>query len=51
MRMAGKPDETARPIKSYAELVRGFDRTLTEAERKAVVAGLRKERERQARLH
>jgi hypothetical protein len=51
MRMAGKPEETARPIKNYAELMKGFDRTLTETERKAVIAGLRREKQRQARLH
>jgi len=51
MRMAGKPEETTNPMRSYAELIRGFDRTLTEAERKAVIAELQKENERQARLH
>jgi hypothetical protein len=47
MRIASKPDETTKPIKnyteSYAELVRGFDRTLTENERRAVIARLQKE--------
>jgi len=32
-----------RPIKSYRELIRDFDRTLTEAERKALIAALRKD--------
>jgi len=32
-----------RPIKSYKELIRGFDRTLTDTERKAQIAELRKQ--------
>jgi hypothetical protein len=51
MRMAGKPEETARPIRSYAELIGGFDRTLTEAERKAVIHGLQREKQRQAGMY
>jgi hypothetical protein len=31
------------PIKSYQELVRGFDQTLTGTERKALIADLRKD--------
>jgi len=32
-----------RPIKSYKELIRGFDRTLTETERNALIADLQRE--------
>jgi hypothetical protein len=48
MRMAGKPaDQSTRTrLKSYTELVRGFDRSLTEAEKKAVITALQNDRER-----
>jgi hypothetical protein len=35
-----------QPIKSYAEIVKGFDQTLTEAEKRRVLAELRKSKER-----
>jgi hypothetical protein len=49
MMMGSKPvDQPMRaPLKSYAELLRGFDRTLTETEKKAVIATLQKDGERQ----
>lgn len=49
MRMAGAPADEPTPTapKSYAEHLKDFDRTLTEAERKAVIAALQKDRERQ----
>jgi hypothetical protein len=47
MRMAGKSADQSTPLKSYAELVKGFDRTLTGAEKKAVITALQKDRERQ----
>lgn len=54
MRIADKPADqsTPTPLKSYAELVRGFDRSLTEAEKRAVITELQKDKERlqEARL-
>jgi hypothetical protein len=52
MRMGDKPAEQSMipPIRNHAELIKDFDKTLTEAERKAVVTDLQKDRERQARL-
>ena len=38
-----RPAIVDRPMKSYKELIRGFDRTLTDTERKALIAELRKE--------
>jgi hypothetical protein len=59
MRMAGKPadgpmritakpaDQSVRtPLKSHGQLIRDFDRSLTEAEKKAVITALKKDRER-----
>lgn len=37
-----RPAIADRPIKSYRELVEGFDQTLTDAEKKAAIAELRK---------
>ena len=47
MMISGQPSASTtaiadRPIKSYRELVEGFDQTLTDAERKAAIAELRK---------
>jgi isocitrate lyase len=44
------PAESTVPLKSHADLIKGFDKTLTEAERRAVVTELQQDRERQARL-
>jgi hypothetical protein len=49
MRIAGKPaDQSTRTprLKSQTELVRSFDRSLTEAEKRAVIAALQNDRER-----
>jgi hypothetical protein len=48
MRMAGKPaDQSSRTRpKSYTELVRGFDRSLTRAEKNAFIIALQNDRER-----
>jgi len=50
MRMAGKPEEITGSIESYTNLARGFDGTLTEVERRAVIPGLEQDGERQTRL-
>jgi hypothetical protein len=36
-----------QPIKRFTDLVRGYDRTLTESEKKAVITELKKDKERQ----
>jgi hypothetical protein len=48
MSIAGMPADqpTKTRLKSYAELVRGFDRTLTDGEKKAVITALQNDRER-----
>jgi hypothetical protein len=47
MRMAGKPADlsTRTRLKSYAELVKGFDRSLTEVEKQAIITALQNDRE------
>jgi hypothetical protein len=54
MRITAKPaDQSVRtPLKSYGRLIRDFDRSLTEAEKKAVITALQEDRERsrEARL-
>jgi len=37
----------AKPLKRFSELVRGYDRTLTNSEKQAVITELQKEKERQ----
>lgn len=37
----------ARPLKRFTDLVRGYDRTLTESEKEAVISELQKDKERQ----
>jgi isocitrate lyase len=44
------PAESTAPLKSHADLIKGFDKTLTEAERRAVITELQQNRERQAQL-
>jgi hypothetical protein len=43
-------ESTVPPLKSHADLIKGFDKTLTEAERRAVVTELQQNRERQEQL-
>jgi len=37
----------AKPLKRFTDLVRGYDQTLTESEKKAAIAELQKDKERQ----
>jgi hypothetical protein len=37
----------AKPLKRFTDLVRGYDSTLTNAERQAVISELQKDKERQ----
>ena len=37
----------AKPLKRFTDLVRGYDSTLTSAEKKAVISELQKDKERQ----
>ena len=48
MRMADEPADqpTKTPLKSYTELIRGFDRSLTESEKAAVITALQHDRDR-----
>jgi hypothetical protein len=50
MRMASKPADPAHQLKSYSTLVRGFDRSLTQAEKEAAIADLQKAKAGVARL-
>jgi hypothetical protein len=44
------PAKSTVPLKSHADLIKGFDKTLTEAERRAVITELQQNWERQAQL-
>jgi hypothetical protein len=46
-----QPAQSTRPpLRSHVDLIRGFDKTLTETEKRAVVTELQQDRERQERL-
>ncbi len=48
MRMTGAPTEITGSIKSYDDLAKSFDGALSQAERKTVISGLQRDRERQS---